>query len=251
MAKEKLTKLCKEYGIPSKEISSDKLNFYRCQRYNEETLIQFMIDLDQMLNGNLISIGGFSASSKVLGFRPMRVISNDLDCITNEEGVALLNNHFRDKIYQTDNYGDLFLEYKNVPVGFDVDETHGWRIPFDFFIDVRRFSFPQGSFNSISSEYLIGLKARRSISKKKFYGKDALDTINILLAPFFREDLRKIDHYKLGEILKEHSSSSFKDIEEYLNFIGSYEQKVKKNEIPLLKDSLTNLKKHIKQIYFF
>jgi len=251
MPKEKLTQLCKEHHIPSKELSVEKIDFYRYQKYNEDVLIQFMIELDTILKGNLISIGGFSAGSKVLGFRPMRIISNDLDCITNEEGVKLLHNHFKDELYQTTNYGDIFLEYNGVPVGFDVEETHDWHIPLDFFENTIRFSFPQGSFTSISPEYLIGLKARRSLSKKRFYGKDALDSINILLAPFFKDNLNRIDYNKLGGILRNHACSKKDEVEEYIDFISSYKQKIRKKEIPLIEDSLTLLKKQIKQIYSF
>jgi hypothetical protein len=251
MAKEKLTQLCVEHQIPCKEITREKMEFYGTQKYDEDVLIDYLIELDQILKGNIISIGGFSAGSKTLGFRPMRRISNDLDCITNPEGIRLLNNHFNGQLYQTQNYGDVFLEYNQVPVGFDVGETHGWPIPEDFFQDVKRFSFSKGGFNSISPEYLIGLKARRSITKKRFYGKDALDTINIILAPFYKEELKEVDYDKLGKIIKEHASQTEREVQDYLKFIEGYVPKVKKREIPLLQGSLNHLKKSVKKVYSF
>ncbi|NMB66917.1 hypothetical protein GYA25_02560 [Candidatus Woesearchaeota archaeon] len=248
--KEKLTQLCENYNIPIKKIDPEKMTFYGTQKYNEQILINYLIELDNLLKSNLISIGGFSAGSKILGFRSMRRISNDLDCITNEEGIKLLNEHFHDNLFQTLDYGDLFLEYKKVPVSFDIEETHGWKIPKDFFEDIRRFSFLNGGLNSISPEYLIGLKTRRSINKKRFYGKDALDTINVLLSPFYRSELKEIDYEKIGKIIREHASNKREEIEAYLSFIGSYSNHIKKKEIPLFEKSLNNLKHHtIKNIF--
>jgi hypothetical protein len=248
--KEKLTQLCKELYIPIKKIDPEKMNFYGNQRYDEKTLIDYITELDNLLKGNIISIGGFSAGSKILGFRSMRRISNDLDCLTNEEGVRLLDNYFHNDLFQTSDYGDLFLEYKKIPVSFDIEETHGWRIPQDFFEGIRRFYFLSGGLNSISPEYLIGLKARRSINKKRFYGKDALDTINILLAPFYRSELKEINYEKIGEIIRDHASNKREEIEEYLEFIGNYSNHIKKNEIPLFEKSLKYLKNSsIKNIF--
>jgi len=251
MVKETLTKLCREHNISCKEIPLEKMEFYGSKRYSEEFMLNAMVNLYNISQGNIITFGGFSACSKLLGFRQMRRVSNDLDCITNIEGFKILYQSFGQELFQTSNYKDLFLEYLGLPVSFDIEETHDWKIPDDFFEESILFSFPIGDLKSISPEYLIGLKARRSINKKRFYGKDALDTINILLAPNYKETLKEINQDKLSKILRENVPSDYDQIEDYFNFIYSYKDKIKKEESSLLENSLNSLKKNTKKIYSF
>lgn len=249
MEKSRLTKLCVSLGIPKREVSEKQMDVYRSQKFDEDYLIRSMLNIDKALGGNVIVIGGFCACSKILGFRKLRRTSNDLDCVTNEEGIRLLRESFKNEIFQTTNYGDVFLEYNNIPVGFDIDETHGWVIPPEFFSDSRRFDFDSGGLTSISPEFLIALKARRSISKRRFYGKDALDTVNMILAPLYKTSLNPIDFNKLGYLIREHSSDSFDNVGEYMNFLRSYSGNLKKKEALLFEESLLILKDSTKKFY--
>ena len=89
---EKLTKLCCSMGIPVKEITREQMEVYKIQKMEEDSLIKSMTELDKIMNGNVIVMGGFCACSQVLGFRRMRRTSNDLDCVTDEEGIKSLFN---------------------------------------------------------------------------------------------------------------------------------------------------------------
>lgn len=249
MEKLKLTEICNSIGIPKREITNTQMDFYRSQKFDEDYLIQAMSEIDKALEGNVIVMGGFCACSKILGFRKIRRTSNDLDCVTNEEGIKLLHESFKDKIFQTTNYGDVFLEYNHIPVGFDVDETHGWTIPPEFASDSRRFNFNFGGLTSISPEFLIALKARRSILKKRFYGKDAIDTANMILAPLYKTSLDSLDFDKLGYLIREHSSNSFDRIKEYIQFLGSYSSNLKKEEGFIFEEYLSRLKNSTKRFY--
>jgi hypothetical protein len=185
----------------------------------------------------------------MLGFRKMRRTSNDLDCIINEEGFQLLVEHFNGQIFQNPAFGDLFLEYHNIPVGFDIDKTHNWKIPSEFIEDSKRFDFSSGYINSISPEFLIALKARRSIMKKNFYGKDALDTANMILAPSHKPELQVIDLFKLTELFRRHSSNSFEDLQKYLHFVESYSTHLKKEERNLFLQEISLIKSSAERVY--
>ena len=247
--KDKLTKLCSSMGIPVRQLTDERMNIYRSQKFDEEILVNSMTELNKILEGNVITMGGFSACYKLLGFRKMRRVSNDLDCVINEEGLKLLYDHFGDEIFQTKNYGDIFLEYNNIPVGFDLGETHGWIIPPSFFKDLKRFNFNGKKLTSISPEFLITLKARRSILKDKFFGKDAIDTANILLAPYYKDNLNRIDFEKLGDLMRLHSSDSYETIERYINFIESHKIHLKKKELPFFSESLSSLRSSVYNNY--
>ncbi len=249
MEKSKLTKLCSSMKIQRKELGRKRLDEYGKQHFDEDYLIRAMTELDEISEGNLIVMGGFCACSKILGFRKMRRTSNDLDCTTNEEGLNLLYQRFGAELFQTTDYGDVFLEYQGIPVGFDIDETHGWKIPESFEQDARRFSFETGNLTSISPEFLITLKARRSILKNRFYGKDAVDSLNILLAPFYKPELPSIDTDKLGNLFRQHSSSSQELILSYLDFISKYSLNLRKEEIPIVEKFFPELLNSVKKAY--
>ena len=247
--KTKLTTLCKLNGVPVQDVNRENWDEYGKQTFEEDYLVNSMAEINNFLKGNVIVMGGFCACSKILGFRKMRRASNDLDCITNEEGFHLLNKHFNGQIFQTSSFGDLFLEYHKIPVGFDIDETHDWKIPQQFLDDVRTFNFPSGEITSISPEFLIALKARRSIMKKRFYGKDALDTANMVLAPVYRTDLSSIDYQKLASLFREHSTNSFEDLDKYLTFVSSCSKDLKKKEMSLFEDEMSSIHSQAKKVY--
>jgi hypothetical protein len=249
MEKSKLTELCCSNQVPVREVNRADWDFYGTQTFDEDYLVKSMAEINSFLEGNVIVMGGFCACSKILGFRPMRRASNDLDCITNEEGFYLLNKHFNGQIFQNSDFGDLFLEYNKIPVGFDIEETHDWKIPKEFIDDAKTFNFSCGKITSISPEFLIVLKARRSILKKKFYGKDALDTANMVLAPIYRSDLSQIDLSKLSFLFREHSTDSFEDLDEYLSFVSSHSKDLKIKERPLFEGGLSSIRDSAKKVY--
>jgi len=241
---EKLSKISASLGIPEKSID---WKLYMNANRSEEKIIDAMLDIDDCLRQEVIVMGGMCANSHILGHRPMRKASNDLDCILlNERGVYSLYSLFRNSLFKTESFGDLFLDYNGIPVGFDLEYTHGWKIPEQFFKDVVRFNFDKGGLNSISPEFLITLKAKRSISKEKFYGKDAVDTVNILIAPSYKQNLDKINYNKIGYLMKQYASNSTDELNKYIDFIEvKGRNPLKKKEIPIFDECLSNLRDSI------
>jgi hypothetical protein len=249
MKKEKLTKLCEQYKIPLKKIPEENMDFYRKTYPSEDFMVNNLIEINKLLKNNLIHIGGLSACSQILGFRPMRRVSNDLDFIINEEGIKLLDDYFHEKLFQTLDYYDLFLEYNNIPVGFDIEETHDWKIPGDFFDSIVKLNLEGNIINSISPEYLISLKARRGILKNRFYGKDAIDTINVILGSINKKDLNNLNYDKLSVLLLTHASKDREILSNYLDFVKSYQNKIKKEESIFLIESINSLNSCLNKIY--
>jgi hypothetical protein len=233
MGKE-LGELCNKLGIKSRCLTDEEFAYYRNNRPSSEKLLELMIDINEIMQGKVIVIGGFCVHPKLLGFRTIRRVSNDLDCVTDKEGIRLLYNNFGERLFQTSNYEDLFLDYKGIPFGFDIKETHGWKIPEDFYHDTRTFKINESNLNTISPEYLIALKARRGALKKRIYGKDLLDTISLIVSPHFKKELKTVDLDRASKLIKEHST---------LDYLGAmYYMKS-------LKDGLHQLNKVEKNIF--
>jgi hypothetical protein len=200
--------ICKNLGIPSRQISPEEITRFGENRPSSDHILRSMAEMDEIMGKHVIAFGGFCVHPSILGFRKMRKSSNDLDCITDEEGVTMLNERFHGNpmFFRTENYGDLFLEYNGVPFSFDVGETHDWKIPQDFFERSTRFFVNYGGINSVSPEYLLALKIRRSVKTGKVFGKDKLDFANVVLAPNYRYDLDSLDFGFLAELIRTHTT---------------------------------------------
>jgi len=249
MTNNNLSDICRSCGIPSRPIGEEAIDFYRDNRPAEETLVHYMAEIDALLNGNVVVMGGFCACSSVFGFRPMRRTSNDLDCVTDESGIRTLKSRFNGGLFQTVEHGDVFLDYNGIPICFDVGETHSWDIPQSLAYEARRVEFDFGGFNAISPELLIALKARRSILKGRFFGKDAVDTANILMAPLFRSDLERINFRRVRDFMRRYVSDSIDVPLSYLSFVEGYESNLRHCERPAFQGVMSLLKDAVEQAY--
>jgi len=244
-----LTEICNEIGIRKKTLTEGDLEKYRNNNPKSEEVLDSMLEVNEVLSGNAIVIGGSVIHPKLLGFRKMRKLSNDLDCITNEEGMGELHKNFQDRIFQTTNYGDVFMEYNSLPFGFDVNETHGWEIPEDFYTEAKSFNLSRTSLKTISPEYLATLKSRRAFQKGRVFGKDKLDTANIILAPYFRENLDYMSIEKTASLMRRHSFDSLEGINNYLESVKDIENHLKKSEREIFSENISELKKDVKKEY--
>lgn len=229
MGKE-LGEICKKMGIKSKYLTESEFIQYRNHHPPSEEILKSMLDINKIMNEDVIVIGGFCVHPELLGFRTIRRLSNDMDCVTDEEGIKKLYSTFGERLFQTLNYEDVFLDYKGIPFGFDVKETHSWKIPEDFYVDARDFKIDGANIKTISPEYLIALKARRSVVEGRIYGKDRLDTISLIISPYFKQELKKVDLNKTSKLIREHSISNYSKAKEYVESLRDGLQQLNKLE---------------------
>ncbi len=248
MGKE-LVKLCREIGIPLRALTPEEFEYYRNNRPDPDKMFSNLLDLNYILEENLILIGGFCLHPSLLGHRTIRRISNDLDCITNEKGIRILHKTFGDRLFNTLNYKDVFLDYDTIPCGFDIKDTHGWNIPEDFYTTTKKFNFKDNSLSTISPEYLIALKARRSKLKNRIYGKDKLDTISLIIAPYFKHDLNKVDLSKASKLIKEHSTMNYSQSKNYVNSLRDGFFQLDKMEKSIFLKEHSNFLKSLEEEY--
>lgn len=249
-----LTQICKENGIGKRALTEDEMAKYRNNHPRSDKVLNSMLDISEKLNGNVIVIGGFCVHPKLLGFRKMRRLSNDLDCITNEKGIKTLHENFKNELFQTENYGDLFMEYRGLPFSFDVNETHEWKIPKDFYSESREFNIKDIPLNTISPEYLITLKSRRALHKGRVFGKDKLDTANVILAPYFKEHpenekTKYVNLEKTASLIRQHSFDNYYDVIRYADSLKKSRDHLKKSEREIFSENISKLKKHLKKEY--
>ncbi|MFW6283329.1 MAG: hypothetical protein ACOC1P_04730 [Minisyncoccales bacterium] len=247
-----LDELCKEIGIERKTLTEEDMKKYRNNDPGSEEVLNSMLEVNKILEGNAIVIGGSSVHPKLLGFRKMRKLSNDLDCITDEKGIRTLYENFKDKLFQTTNYGDVFMEYKSLPFGFDTNETHGWEIPEDFFSDAVEFNLTNPPLKTISPEYIITLKSRRAMEKGRVFGKDKLDTANVILAPYFKEEKEKknyVDIEKTASLMRRHSFGNLEGAKDYIESLGQARDHLKKSEREIFSENISQLKNQINKEY--
>ncbi len=244
-----LSDYCRDKGIRTRFLTEEDLTRYRENRPSSEVMLSTMAELDQLMDHDVILIGGLSATSKLLGYRKMRKTSNDLDCVTSYHGIDLLHKLFGDQLFVTENYGDLFLDYNGIPCGFDVGETHGWEIPSDFFDQTRTFNFGEQRITTISPEYLFTLKLRRTLFKERIYGKDKLDLANISLAPRFREDLEELDMDQTANLLRLHASPDYDKIFYWVFQLNTVTNHLREEERDVYRDLLGNLDYALKKVY--
>jgi hypothetical protein len=229
MGKE-LGEICKKLGIASRCLSEEEFDYYRNNHPHTEDILKSMLEISRIMNEEVIMIGGFCVHPELLGFRTIRRPSNDLDCVTNENGIQRLYEQFGDNLFQTLNYGDVFLDYNKMPFGFDVKETHGWHIPEDFYLDIKSFKIDGTNIKTISPEYLIALKARRGAVKSRIYGKDRLDTIALIVAPYFKNTLERVDLRRTSKLIREHSTMDYNNARRYVHSLQEGLPQLNKNE---------------------
>jgi len=254
MSKQKnLTEICKEVGIKKRTLTEQEKEKYRNNNPRSDKVMNTMLDVSSVLEGDIVVIGGFCVHPKLLGFRKMRKLSNDLDCVTDEKGIKTLYENFKDRLFQTTNYGDVFMEYNTLPFSFDTNETHGWKIPHDFFLDSVEFNIKNIPLNTISPEYLITLKSRRAMEKGRVFGKDKLDTANVILAPYFKKpEEKRLDYVNLektASLIKQHSFDNYYDAIKYSDSLRKAKDHLKKSEREIFSENISKLKKHLKKEY--
>jgi hypothetical protein len=224
-----LKQLCFELGIRSDNISTEEYNSRFRGIYNPENTLKTAIEIDKISNHKSVVLGGLTTYPQLLGYRFLRMPSNDVDCVTNFEGLFNIRNHFKDnpELFYSSDHDGVSLIHNNCPVGFWIDKIRDWETPRDFFDSAIPLFFPDGQVTCCAPEYTIMLKLRRAKQKQRIFGKDKIDISSLLLAPYFRLELKGVDIKKTSELIKEHLYptedevnywiTSLKDAEKQLN----------------------------------
>jgi hypothetical protein len=243
-----LLSFCESLDIPSRELTTQEAENYRNSHPSSDLIIDSMIELDEIMNHQVILFGGLSAHPNLLGYRKMRRTSNDIDALTNEEGITHLHENFNGRLFVTKNYGDLFLDFDGIPCSFDVGETHDWTVPNDFYTTSRTFEFPNGQISTISPEYLIALKFRRSEIKGRMYGKDKFDMANLILAPLFK-DIQDVNYDETALLIRQNSIPEIDKMMSWFSYLPQITDKLRKEEREPYIEQLNLFKESIDTVY--
>jgi len=228
-----LKNLCIEFNIPSDNLDTETYNSrFRDINREGDNILQTAIELDAISNHQMIVLGGLTTYPQLLGHRFMRRPSNDIDSVITFEGFFNLSNNFKNSsefFYSSDHDG-ISLIYNNCPIGFWMDEIRNLKLPKDFYDSAVPIFFSNGQVSCCAPEYTIMLKLRRAKFKKRVYGKDKIDITSLLLAPYFRENLRKVDLDKTSELIKEYLSPTDNELELWTSSLINAEKQLQDSE---------------------
>lgn len=151
----------------------------------------------------IILYGGQTATPLLFGYKHMRTYTNDLDFIVREDNLSTIIMAEQLKFDTT--HGVFFGYEMDVIYTVTSGHIHNWEIPDDLISSSREVPFGSSTLLVCSPEYTITMKFRRALENGCIlFGKDAIDIINLIIAPAFREELPPVDLDKLTELLKKH-----------------------------------------------
>ena len=143
--------------------------------------------------------GGQIATPLIYGFKKMRRHTNDIDYLLTEECLA--------DVVSQEHLGYIppfhaFYGYQNdILCVFSCGAIHDWTAGEEFFAMTHTCLICSTLVRVCSSEYLIALKMRRGVENgMDLFGKDAVDILNLIAAPVFRDDIPILDLKKTAEI---------------------------------------------------
>jgi len=244
-----LSDLAKHQEIPFGEIDYDK---YRLLRPDADILFKAMFDLSELLEGNLVYIGGQTVHRALLGFRPMRRPSNDIDVVCDTPVVSSLVSNFnggQDFFYAPRN-DELFMDYQGLPVSFVLGHVHDWQVTHQFFDDAMSFETLGRRIQVASPEYTIMMKMRRAHAMERFFGKDRYDIVCFMLAPQMRpDDLRAVDYEQVADLLFNDVTGNHVEVSAWLGSIGDYLHTLRAEEKPLFAREIASFCSAVNQRY--
>lgn len=241
----KLENLCNHFNIPIKKIDYSK---YCHVTPTSNEIFDCMYHLCDLLGDDLIIYGGQSIHPKLLGYKHIRKVSNDIDCVISETGVEKIVEFFdQNKYYCVENRGDLFLDYCGLPVGLNLEYIHDWKITNEFKKDKIAFPIKNATINVASPEYTIMLKVRRAESNDRFFGKDKLDIANLMIASSVKNI--DIDMKKTASLLKEHVTECSNTIFNWVEHISLALVHFNKKEQNLFLDKFSDFYSEIHIAY--
>lgn len=242
MGKE-LGEICRDLKIRQGNFSLVKNKIYRDKRLDSEKVVGAITSLREEYV-DFMMFGGQTAHPELLGFRNMRISSDDVDSVITVNGLCDLSRCFNNRnLFYIPEFQKVYLGHKGVPFIFALDYIHDWEIDPDF-RHSSVFMYLRGVPVELAApEYTIMMKMRRAQENGRFFGKDRLDIANLLLAPYFKEDLNQIDFDRLGELVS--SNLPRRDIGRWVGCLEETENHLRKRERPLFRKAYEKIRESI------
>lgn len=244
-----IKEVCRELGI---YFDKSRPQQYSDFEPDSEDIIEAITSLSQEMDNRLILYGGQATHSELLGYRKMRLPSNDIDCVTDKTVI--------EKTLDVDSEGEpifyepfdaVMLEYEEFPTVFVVNQIHDWDISSDFTESKVNQEVRGTELNLVSPEYNIMLKLRRANEEGELWGKDKTDISNLLLAPLEKNELQEINYSKLTYLLREHVTDNRSKAKYFLGDLREFNGPLRNEEEIKLQEELDQMEKRINQMYGF
>lgn len=166
-------------------------------------------ELYRKFKDKIILYGGQAATKIFWGARVLRTQTNDIDVVIKKDQLENILAG-QGTFYYHKKYDYFYFYLNNIQIVFSYAHIHDWNIPQDFYDSARDFKFDTLVIRVCSPEYLIALKLRRNFYAIReghpFFGKDALDILNILTAFFYDPGKEELDLNKLTTLVHTHVS---------------------------------------------
>ncbi|MBI2663038.1 hypothetical protein HYX15_00725 [Candidatus Woesearchaeota archaeon] len=220
-------------------------------RFTEEHLLGVASKLCIVSPRNILLIGGTLVLPSVSGYKRLRLRSEDIDCISNDEGL----NHLQEKGFNLrylDNLGCYQTKVSGVLIAFFHNHIREYPLTSEIFQRAEEKRTFYGSIYAVPPELNIALKIRRGIKKGKIYGKDGLDLASTSAGmrnsgrDFSPEELRYYlsngicAECELGEHLK-----CMNELEKAVHNVPSEDKEFFRGKISECKGSLSSLCYHL------
>ena len=193
-----------EYAHKYKSEESTALTLHR-DHVDSDLIRDVLSSMAAKHNNRIILYGGQTATPLLFGYKHMRTYTNDLDFISREEDLSAI---ITSENLKFDTKHGVFFGYEmDVIYTLSSGSIHNWEIPDDFIASCRKIKFGNHYLSVCSPEYTIIMKLRRALENGcTLFGKDAIDIINLIIAPIYRQDLEPINTDKLDKLLHSHCS---------------------------------------------
>ncbi len=202
--KENLDGLVAELNIPPGDINWGE--YRQKEGTTPGELRRILPQLFMESGDNIILIGGHTSDPQLLGLRRLRKPSNGIDFIVNSEGLRNLSR--TESIRQYSKKAETFyFDREGKLITFFYRTIGGVEIPLDFYESATEIEIGGCLILVAAPEYIISFKIRRNIGRIRTgleaVSKDASDTVSLILAPYFRNELRHVDLMKIMQIVEQ------------------------------------------------
>jgi hypothetical protein len=195
------------------------------ESYPDERTIGLVNRFAQSYGEDLVLYGGLTATERIYGRKRIRDMTTDLDWACTPDGLeAVLAG---ERVFYHEAYDILYTVVENVPVTFAFGHIHDWPVGEGFFASTRPMSPFGMPVRCCSREHSIMLKMRRIVELQargaQPFGKDALDILNMLAAPYCRDGLEAFDVDALCALIRDNVEARPSGLAAALLFVRGYE----------------------------
>ncbi|MEW5815063.1 MAG: hypothetical protein AB1798_06665 [Spirochaetota bacterium] len=207
------------------------------RNFSEQHIFDLIGSFASQYETDLILYGGQTATERIYGYKRMRSITNDLDYVCTFKGVKRIIDNLQ-VLYHPE-FDILLILIQGIPVTFTYKHIHNWIIPEDFMQSVRPVRLNDYTVLCCAPEYSILLKFCRAFEciqqGRRIFGKDAIDIINMLTAPYFNSSRSPVDVEKVGRLLKTHVTEDCSTVIRIMEEISCYENHLPVEDVPVFK----------------